>query len=136
MIADVILQSIFLFVILMFMAGGAGSVARYFATMVIAGLTDGSAPIATFTVNIAGSFLAGVLGAMASNGYANPEMVLIAGGGFIGGFTTFSTWILQIIVQVEEGDHSGAFYNLSGSLILGTIAAVLGFYLFGFLLLL
>jgi fluoride exporter len=134
MTADVTLQSIVLMVFLMFMAGAAGSVARYFATMVIAGLTSGSAPIATFTVNIAGSFLAGVLGAMASIGYADPEMVLIAGAGFLGGFTTFSTWILQIIVQVGKGDHSGAFYNLSGSLILGTIAAVLGFYLFAFLL--
>ena len=129
MTADVTLQSLVLMIILIFTAGAAGSVARYLVTMLVAGLTGGSAPIATFTINIFGSFLAGILGALAVKGYAEPETLLIAGAGFIGGFTTFSTWILQIIVQVEKGDYTGAFYNLSGSLILGTIAAVIGFYL-------
>jgi fluoride exporter len=134
MTADVTLQTMVLMIILIFMAGAAGSVARYLVTMLVAGLTGGSAPIATFAINISGSFLAGVLGALTIKGYADPEMVLIAGAGFLGGFTTFSTWILQIIVQVEKGDHTGAFYNLSGSLILGTIAAVIGFYLTGILI--
>lgn len=129
MTADVTLQSLVLMIILIFTAGAAGSVARYLVTMLVAGLTGGSAPIATFTINISGSFLAGILGALAVKGYAEPETLLIAGTGFIGGFTTFSTWILQIIVQVEKGDYTGAFYNLSGSLIMGTIAAVIGFYL-------
>jgi CrcB protein len=129
MTADVTLQSMVFMVIMIFLAGAAGSVARYLVTMFVAGLTGGSAPIATFAINVAGSFLAGVMGALAVKGYAEPVMVLIAGTGFLGGFTTFSTWILQIIVQVEKGDHSRAFYNLSGSLILGTIAAVIGFYL-------
>jgi fluoride exporter len=61
-------------------------------------------------------------------------LVLIVGVGFLGGFTTFSTWIMQMVVQFENGDYSGAFYNLSGSLITGTIAAVLGFYLLAALL--
>jgi fluoride exporter len=134
MTADISMQSMVFMVMLIFTAGAAGSVARYLVTMFVAGLAAGSAPLATFTVNIAGSFLAGVLGALAVNGYADPEMVLIGGTGFLGGFTTFSTWILQIVIQVDNGDHSGAFYNLSGSLILGTIAAVIGFYLTGILI--
>ncbi|TVQ11524.1 MAG: CrcB family protein [Balneolaceae bacterium] len=129
MMAEISLHSMFLMVFLVFVAGAAGSVARHLATIMVTRFTGGSAPLATLAVNVTGSFLAGAIGALAAAQYADTELVLIVVVGFLGGFTTFSTWIMQMVVQFENGDYSGAFYNLSGSLITGTIAAVLGFYL-------
>jgi fluoride exporter len=129
MMAEISLLSMVLMVFLVFVAGAAGSVARYLATMMVSGFTGGSAPLATLAVNVTGSFLAGALGALATAQYADAELIFIVVVGFLGGFTTFSTWIMQMVVQFENGDYYGAFYNLSGSLITGTIAAVLGFYL-------
>lgn len=123
------IQAMAVLIILVFTAGAAGSALRYLATILVTGWTKGSVILATWTVNITGSFLAGSLAALAAAGLADPQMAVITGVGFLGGFTTFSTWILQIIVQFGNRDYAGAFYNLAGSLIAGTIAAVFGFYL-------
>lgn len=116
-------------IVLVFTAGAVGSALRYLATVVVTGWTKGSVIMATWTVNITGSLLAGMLAALAAAGITDPNLAVIAGVGFLGGFTTFSSWILQVIVQFGNRDYTGAFYNLAGSLIAGTTAAVIGFYM-------
>jgi fluoride exporter len=113
--------------LLIFIFGAAGSVLRYTITTYIAQITGGNAPAATILINISGSFFAGAIGAMAILSLADPEMIWILGVGFLGGFTTFSTWILQVILQFKNKAYKEAFYNLVISLVMGTLAVYSGF---------
>lgn len=84
-------------------------------------------PLATFSVNIIGSFLLGFFLAKISMQY--PQHYLILGVGFCGAFTTFSTFCFEIVQFFQKGDYLLGFGYLFGSLIIGCLAILLGFYL-------
>jgi fluoride exporter len=119
-----------LLILMVFICGATGSVFRYLATIFLTRATSGRVIASVLLINCSGSFLAGLLGAlaMANVSFVTPDVVWIAGVGFLGGFTTFSTWILQILIQIENKEYLDAFYNLITSLLLGTLAAASGFY--------
>lgn len=100
--------------------GAAGSMLRYWAAMQF-----GAKASTTFFVNILGSFLIGVLAAAPIG--ADPRWRLLAGSGFLGGFTTFSTWQLEAILSSHANDWRGVAVNLFGSVVAGFAAATLGF---------
>ena len=88
--------------------GAAGSVARYLAGTV-AGRWAGW-PWGTLTVNILGGLLMGLLvGALALRGGAEQERLrLLLGVGFLGGFTTFSAFSLEVANMLERRDMASA----------------------------
>ncbi len=93
--------------------GAAGSVARY-VTGTLAGRWSGW-PWGTLTVNILGGLLMGILiGALALRGGAEQERLrLLVGVGFLGGFTTFSAFSLELANMIERRDLAAAFsYSL------------------------
>jgi CrcB protein len=102
--------------------GGVGAVARYALDRAIAGRTAGGLPWGTLAVNVAGSLALGVLVGLGVDGDAR----LIAAGGLIGSFTTFSTWMLETQRLAEEGEGRGALANVALSLLLGLGAAAAG----------
>lgn len=109
-------------------AGGFfGAIARYLVDGWVSRLTGGGLPWGTFVVNVSGSFLLGLLFALTIDRGVLPSEVrapvLI---GFIGAYTTFSTWMLESWRLVETGDVPAAVGNLVGSVGLGLIAVVLG----------
>ncbi len=82
-------------------------------------------PWGTFVVNIVGSLLLGLLlGARSA-----PDLVLVLGSGFCGGFTTFSTFSFETVVLAGEGRGAVARAYVVASLIAGLGAAYLGWWL-------
>jgi CrcB protein len=100
------------------LGGAAGALLRYAAAMQF-----GARASTTFAVNITGSFLIGVLAASV----VDPRWRLLAGAGFLGGYTTFSTWQLEALLSVHAEDWRGAALNLFGSVAAGFAAVVLGY---------
>ena len=114
---------------LLFLAvGGAfGAVSRYLVQGWMQDLLGGRFPWGTFTVNITGSFLLGLLFALAMDrGVLSPDVRVPLMVGFIGSYTTFSTLMLESWVLVEEGDIVHMLGNLAGSVLVGMVAVVAG----------
>ncbi|TVZ25640.1 CrcB protein [Gillisia sp. Hel_I_86] len=116
-------------ILMVFLGGGLGSALRF----VISRVLNKSAldiPFGTFTVNILGSLLLGlILGiSLKSGAFSNNTMLFLATG-FCGGFTTFSTFSYENQVFLRTGDYSSfAIYSL-GSIVAGFAAVFLGLYL-------
>ena len=108
--------------------GFTGAIARYVIDGVVADLTQASAfPWGTLVVNLSGAFLLGVLTTVIVDRAALPAElrgpVLI---GFIGAYTTFSTFMLESWRLVEAGSYGLAVVNLAGSVGLGLAAVFAG----------
>lgn len=102
-------------------AGFAGVLSRYG----ISSQFHGSAlPWATVAINVVGSLLLGML--VASHSFGTDART-IAGVGFLGGFTTFSTFTVQFVLDVDAGEPGRAFLYLCASVLLGLAAATAGF---------
>lgn len=82
-------------------------------------------PWATFVVNVLGSILLGFLVAATDK----PELRLLLGTGFLGAFTTFSTFSVESMQLVESGEYGVAAASVLGNLVLGLSGAALGLYL-------
>ncbi|TVR66040.1 MAG: CrcB family protein [Gemmatimonadales bacterium] len=116
-------------------AGGAGAVARYLVDLWIQGRVGSFSPEAravpwgTAGVNLVGAFLAGVAAGAVAVGGLSASLGAIAGVGFLGAFTTFSTWMVQVVDLAEGGRRRLAAGVLMGLLALGIGAAVLGLWI-------
>jgi CrcB protein len=109
--------------LLVTLAGAAGVLARY----AISSAFHGDAlPWATVGINVAGSFALGVLVVV---DWWTPEARTALGVGFLGGFTTFSTFSVQAVLDVDGGDAARAAVYVSASVGLGLAAAAAGFLL-------
>lgn len=113
--------------ILVGLGGFAGAVTRYVVDGAIAERSTGAFPWGTLVVNLSGSFILGLLFAITTERAILPAEirgpVLI---GFIGAYTTFSTYMLESWRLVESGAVGLALANLLGSLALGMVAVVAG----------
>jgi fluoride exporter len=81
-------------------------------------------PWGTFTVNVLGSFVLGTL-----VGVGNHTLVLLAGTGFCGAFTTYSTFAAETTALATSGHRGKALLNVVLNLGAGLLAAVLGAWL-------
>jgi CrcB protein len=107
------------------LGGAVGSLARYYVGVWVTNATGARSP-GTFVVNIVGSFLIGLfLVASAERSWSN-ALVLLVAVGFLGGFTTFSTFTWQTYQLVESGESNRAILNIGASLIVGLLAVWAG----------
>jgi CrcB protein len=116
------------------LGGAIGSMARYGLGGLVAQKFGGTFPFGTLAVNIAGSFIIGFLGALASSeGRLNsPSRVLVTQllmTGVCGGFTTFSSFSLQTFLLLREREWLYAGGNILLSVTLCLIAVWLGYML-------
>lgn len=113
--------------LLVAVGGAAGSLARYAAGLAGQRLFGGGFPFGVLFVNLTGSFLIG-LGAelLARRFGAAPELRLLLLTGFLGGYTTFSTFSLDAIVLYERGEIPAAILYVLVSVIVGLAAVVAG----------
>jgi CrcB protein len=86
-------------------AGGAlGAVARFVMSNLVHAVAPGRVPLATLGVNVLGSFLIGVLYVLiAERGILHADWKSVAMVGFLGAFTTFSTFSLETVTLLEHG---------------------------------
>lgn len=108
-------------------AGGfVGAVCRYLIGMIP--LKEGCAfPIKTLMINIVGSFMIGIVVALASEtDFLNPRIVLFLKVGICGGFTTFSSFTLESADLIKSGKMQLAVIYTILSIILGVLAVFAG----------
>ena len=114
--------------ILMVGVGGfAGSVLRYLISHYLNISTQTVFPIGTFTVNLAGSFLIGIIMANALSEDVTQQMRLLLATGFCGGFTTFSSFSYEFFSLLQNGHNGYAFLYAAASFLFGLLFVWLGF---------
>ena len=111
-----------------------GGVARYFISGFVARRVGETFPWGTLFVNVSGAFLIGVFGALAEDDasrLASPDPWLFAVTGFLGCYTTVSSFSLQSLALARDGERARAtgYVGLSVGLCLGAVA--LGYALVG-----
>lgn len=107
--------------------GAAGAVARYLVDGWVSERTGGAFPFGTLVVNVSGAFLLGLLATLALDRSLLPAAIRPAVFvGFIGAYTTFSTWMLETWRLAEQDAWLGAVANIGGSVVLGLVALAAG----------
>ena len=112
--------------LLIFVGGGVGSVLRYLVGRMVSGSCQGSFPWGTFTANIIGCLLIGLITAAIARWHLTEEIRLLLVVGLCGGFTTFSTFSYESLQFFQQEHYLLFFTYILGSLLLGLLAAWLG----------
>ncbi len=107
-----------------------GGISRYFISGTVARHVGETFPWGTMTVNVTGAFVIGIFGGLASSGhgiFATPEFWLFAVTGFLGCYTTVSSFSLQTLALARDGETARASLNVILSLALCLSAVTAGF---------
>jgi fluoride exporter len=108
------------------LGGALGTVARYELALAEP-VRSGRFPWATFTANLAGSLVLGiVVVALAETRRSTGVLRSFAAVGFCGGLTTFSTWMVESVLLTRDGDAGVAAVYLVVSLVAGVAAVAVG----------
>ena len=108
------------------LAGSAGAVTRLVVDGALARRWPGL-PVATLLINLTGSLLLGLLTGLVAAGAAPHELTAIAGTGFCGGYTTFSTASVEAVRLYLAGRRALAAGYAFGTPLLAVAAAAAGF---------
>jgi len=108
------------------LGGGLGALARYGVSQLLPTM-PGRFPWGTFLVNVSGCLLIGVLMVLITEVWTAHRLVRpFLGVGVLGGFTTFSTYALEIHNLLRPGSVPIAFAYLAGTLLVALLAVLLG----------
>lgn len=113
-------------VLLLALASAAGAVCRYGVDLLVSGRRDGVFPWGTWVINVSGALLLGLLVGAADAGAVSGTVLAVLGTGFLGAFTTFSTFTVETLTLVEAGAYRTAARNVAATLAAGLAAAALG----------
>jgi CrcB protein len=108
------------------LGGALGVNARYWLGVWMSHRVSPQFPWATFTINVSGCFAIGFLTVMLSHWLPHPEIRLMVVVGFLGGYTTFSSYAFESLTLVERGEPALALAYVVGSVVIGLIAVTLG----------
>jgi fluoride exporter len=115
--------------ILIALGGAIGSVGRYYASRLIMLLSAGVFPFGTMFVNVSGAIVIGFLAALSApegRVFVSPQARLFLMTGICGGYTTFSTFSLETVALIGDGQWIAASLNAVGSVLLCLAAVWLG----------
>lgn len=113
--------------LLVLLGGGLGAATRY-STSLWLGKSNGiSFPWSTFMVNISGCFLIGLLSAIAIRYKWNEQMIIFVMTGFLGGFTTFSSFGLEFYQLMKNNQMQLALLYVGLSNFVGLGVCALGY---------
>jgi fluoride exporter len=115
---------------LVMLASAAGGVTRYWLAALIAARVDGMFPWGTLFINVSGALAIGVIAAAASAAvgvFGDPAVWRVCVIGFLGSYTTVSSFSLHTLVLVQNGQRWEAAANIVLSVVLCLAAAAIGF---------
>jgi CrcB protein len=121
--------------ILIAIGGAVGSIGRYYASLLVMEISGGTFPLGTMFVNVTGAMIIGFIAALSAPEapfLISPQTRLLLMTGMCGGYTTFSTFSLETVALINDGQWMAASLNAVGSVLLclaaiwiGTVAAQL-----------
>jgi CrcB protein len=106
--------------------GSAGALSRYLLALLIDARLGNAFPYATLVINVTGSFILGVVGGAFEVESLPAEVRLGIGVGFLGAYTTFSTFTYETVSMLEGGRTLVALLYVGASLLVGFAAAAVG----------
>jgi CrcB protein len=112
------------FLLFIALGGATGAVSRYLLATWAHGLWEGKMPVGTLMVNMLGSFAIGIVYVLVvERQVIHPDWRGVLMVGFLGAFTTFSTFSLETISLMEAGHIAHALVYMLGSAILCVVMA-------------
>ena len=102
--------------------GAVGALARFTLDTAVSARRPSDFPFGTLAVNLSGAFALGLLVGLEVAG----DAMLILGTGLLGGYTTFSTWMVEAQRLGEDGEWRLMWLNLLGPMVAGLGVAGLG----------
>ena len=115
--------------LLLFAGGGAGTVLRYLVSSSSNRFFSSGFPVGTTIVNLSGSFVIGLLWSLMEFIDISPNLRAFLFIGFLGGYTTFSTFMLENLNLMRSSEIKGMIANIIISNVLGIILVIAGFVL-------
>ncbi|WP_417215484.1 fluoride efflux transporter CrcB [Arthrobacter sp.] len=108
-------------------AGGCGAALRFVVDGLVKARTRAAFPVGTWFINVSGSLVLGLLAGL-TLAFVTPHPVyVVAGTGFLGGYTTFSTASFESVRLLQERRYLAALANGPGMAVLCVAAAALGY---------
>ena len=107
--------------------GGLGATARFVMNTVVGSRWHGKFPLSTMIINVLATFAAGCAFGGFSAGALPQSWYLLLVTGFLGGFSTFSTAISEMVSLARNGRHMMAFAYLFSTMILPTVCVLAGY---------
>ncbi|GAA4752524.1 hypothetical protein GCM10025783_26690 [Amnibacterium soli] len=111
--------------VLLAVAGGLGAVLRFALDGAVRQAVGSRWPWGTALINVSGSFLLGLLTALAGHGLP-PGLLPVLGTGLLGGYTTFSTASVETVRLIQQGRAAASLVYGLGVLVASVAAALLG----------
>jgi CrcB protein len=112
------------------MAGGAlGTLSRYYVSGYSHKLLAGLMPWGTLVVNVSGAFLIGLFWGLFEMKDVSPHTRTFFAIGFLGGFTTFSTFALETMNLLKENEFKLAVVNVFANNVLAIVFVFAGYFL-------
>lgn len=104
-----------------------GALSRYYISLFCAKLFGTNFPYGTFIINLTGAFIMGFFITLTvERAISSPDLRLLIAVGFLGSYTTFSTYALDTSILFKSGHRGYAIFYWLGSAILGWICLELG----------
>lgn len=113
-------------VLVLSLGGSLGVNARYWLGVAIARRVGVAFPWGTLAINVSGAFAIGLLAVLLSRWLPHPGVRLLLVVGFLGGYTTFSSFAAEAMALWERGERGAAAAYVVGSVGAGLVAVVLG----------
>lgn len=109
--------------LLVFIGGGFGAVSRFLVTTALTGKL-GNFPLGTLAANFFGSLLMGLVVGILAGRYESVRLFVAVG--FLGGFTTFSSFSAETLALIQGGQIFSAAANIIVSVVAGLLACAVG----------
>lgn len=108
------------------LGGGIGAALRFVIDGVVMRRAQTGYPWGTFVINATGSLVLGLLTGLADSSLLHSSWLFILGSGVIGGYTTFSTVMVDTVSMLQKRTYGRALWNAFGMLVLTGILALSG----------
>lgn len=106
-----------------------GALSRYYLTLSFSQCLSPNFPYGTFLINLSGALIMGFFTTLSLERVVSPDVRLLVAVGFLGSYTTFSTYALDTVSLLQGGGRGAAYFYWAGSAILGVLSLEAGSFL-------